>query len=308
MSGADLRHERTIQRQPRMNLEERALAFACQGEWLYGIAHLPAQPAARGVLIVVGGPQYRAGSHRQFTLLARHLAAQGIPAMRFDYRGMGDSQGTPRNFDEIGDDIRAAVDIFIATAPGLQEVAIWGLCDAASAAIFYAPSDARICGLALLNPWVRTEQGMAQAYLKHYYLKRAFDPQFWQKIARGHFNARAAGRSLLNMLASATREDTQPGGGVIASTGEKHANTLPLPEKMFQELRRFQGKILLVLSGNDLTAQEFSDVTGTSRKWRKLLSGPNVQRHRLSGANHTFSQKAWRNQVALWTSDWVRSW
>ena len=46
--------------------EERALSFACRGAWLYGILSLPqaASAPARGVLIVVGGPQYRAGSHR----------------------------------------------------------------------------------------------------------------------------------------------------------------------------------------------------------------------------------------------------
>ena len=39
------------------------------------------------MVIVVGGPQYRAGSHRQFTLLARHIAAAGYPVLRFDARG-----------------------------------------------------------------------------------------------------------------------------------------------------------------------------------------------------------------------------
>jgi alpha/beta superfamily hydrolase len=49
------------------------------------------------VLVIVGGPQYRAGSHRQFTLLARSLAEQGFAVLRFDYRGMGDSTGAMRD-------------------------------------------------------------------------------------------------------------------------------------------------------------------------------------------------------------------
>ena len=72
---------------------EMPVVFDCEGSRLVGIAALPARPAATGVLIIVGGPQYRAGSHRQFTLLARHLADAGYPTMRFDYRGMGDSAG-----------------------------------------------------------------------------------------------------------------------------------------------------------------------------------------------------------------------
>jgi len=72
---------------------EEALVFDCGGSSLIGVLSGAALAAERGVLIVVGGPQYRAGSHRQFTLLARHLAERGVPTLRFDYRGMGDSDG-----------------------------------------------------------------------------------------------------------------------------------------------------------------------------------------------------------------------
>ncbi len=140
-------------------VQRHALAFSCEGERLYGVLDLPARAHKRGVLVVVGGPQYRAGSHRQFTLLARTLADQGIAAMRFDYRGMGDSEGEPRSFESIDADLRAAIDTFFREAPGLEEVVLWGLCDAASAALLYAATDARVAGLVLLNPWVRTESG-----------------------------------------------------------------------------------------------------------------------------------------------------
>ena len=70
-------------------IEERALEFDCEGESLVGILSGARSGVRRGVLVVVGGPQYRAGSHRQFTLLARHLAEYGLPALRFDYRGIG---------------------------------------------------------------------------------------------------------------------------------------------------------------------------------------------------------------------------
>ena len=141
---------------------EEAVVFECEGESLVGVLSLPAAPATRGVLIVVGGPQYRVGSHRQFTLLARHLAAHGIPSLRFDYRGMGDSSGAVRSFEAVDADIRRAIDIFYERVSGLESVVIWGLCDAASAALFYAHRDARVGGLVLLNPWVRTPEGMAR--------------------------------------------------------------------------------------------------------------------------------------------------
>ena len=135
-----------------MTDNEHALTFDCEGESLVGILSGAGLPAGRGVLIVVGGPQYRVGSHRQFALLARHLAKHGVPTLRFDYRGMGDSDGEVRTFERVGEDIRCAIDRFFASVPGLKDVVIWGLCDAASAALFYAHQDARVSGLILLNP------------------------------------------------------------------------------------------------------------------------------------------------------------
>src|SRR4030095_1965420 len=137
-----------------MSLDERALTFHCEGDPLVGVLSGATLTAARGVLIVVGGPQYRSGSHRQFTLLARHLAEQGVPSLRFDYRGMGDSGGAPRTFENVRSDIRCAVNAMCDVLPGMKDVVIWGLCDAASAALLYAHQDARVSGVVLLNPWV----------------------------------------------------------------------------------------------------------------------------------------------------------
>ena len=103
-----------------MNFEERALGFSCHDSWLYGILSLPEKVISRGILIVVGGPQYRVGSHRQFMLLARHLAAHGVPVMCFDCRGMGDSEGDARNFEGIEDDLYCAIDQFFEEVDSLK--------------------------------------------------------------------------------------------------------------------------------------------------------------------------------------------
>ncbi len=151
--------------------DERALLLESGERRLVGVLHPATATATVGVVIVVGGPQYRVGSHRQFVSLARALARAGIPALRFDYEGMGDSPGPQRSFEEVDEDLRAAVDTLFAQSPGLRSVVLWGLCDAASAALMYAPADPRVAGLVLLNPWVRTEAGLAQSYLENYYGK-----------------------------------------------------------------------------------------------------------------------------------------
>ena len=83
---------------------EQAFTFDCDGESLLGLLHRPAADAPAdaeqtGVVIIVGGPQYRAGSHRQFVHLARALAGAGHPVLRFDVRGRVRQRGVRRFHD-----------------------------------------------------------------------------------------------------------------------------------------------------------------------------------------------------------------
>lgn len=277
--------------------EDSALTFRCGDDWLYGVLSMPATVPTKGVLIVVGGPQYRAGSHRQFTLLARSLAANGIAAMRFDYRGMGDSEGAQRGFDTVADDVRAAIDAFTKAVPGMQELLLWGLCDAASAIAMYAASDARVGGVAMLNPWVRTSDGLARATLKHYYRGRLLERDFWRKLLGGRFDLMGSLKSMAKLARSAFR----PGQPAHAGS----STPLPLPQRMLAGMQAFQGRVLVITSGADLTAREFCDVGAATPDWKRLLAAPRVTRHQIDKADHTFSRREWRDQVAEWTCAWV---
>lgn len=290
-----------------MNFEEHALAFPCNDSWLYGVLSLPEKAASRGVLVVVGGPQYRVGSHRQFTLLARHLAAHGVPVLRFDSRGMGDSEGNTRTFEEVEDDLRCAIDTFFKEMPPLKELVIWGLCDAASAAVFYAYMDPRVTGLVLLNPWVRTNEGSAKVYLKHYYSSRIFEREFWSKVLTGNFNYSDAARSLAKIVSQALSGKKRIAVNTTDRACDRSFND-GLPARMLYGLGHFEGKVLLITSGKDLTAQEFLSLVNSSPEWQKLLDSPRVSRLDFPEANHTFSRRAWRDTVANWTREWIHSW
>ena len=274
---------------------EQALTFEAGDARLVGIVTTPAseEQSKLGVLIVVGGPQYRVGSHRQFVLLARALAARGLPVMRFDCSGMGDSTGAPLPFTERDHDIAAAIDAFIVTVPEVGQIAIWGLCDAASAALFYAPQDARVTGLVLLNPWVRSDAGLARTHLKHYYSARLIDRQFWRNLFRGKVGIGRALRGLGSTLMQARR-----GSNAIA-------RELPYQARMARDWKRFDGDILLICSGDDLTAREFIDHCASDAEWQGVVDQVRVARCDFDEADHTFSRADWRDQVATWTADWL---
>ncbi len=260
--------------------DESAIVFQCQGQSLVGILHQPRRAAsALGVVIVVGGPQYRVGSHRQFVSMARLLADAGYPVLRFDYRGMGDSSGAETTFESIDDDIRAAIDAFHKKQSTMRWVVLLGLCDGASAALMYSNKDVRLAGLILMNPWVRTEAGAARAVVRHYYAGRLWRRSLWLKVFSGKLELRTAIADLLRSLHRSMR------------AGKRHAAE-PQPDflrRMEQGIAAFGKPVLLLLSGRDLTAREFRDLCGRSPPWKRWLSSRHVTESHLSDADHTFS-------------------
>jgi len=281
-------------------VRELALRFRSAAEddeaqaHMVGILSLPAAPGPRGVLIVTGGPQYRVGSHRQFVLLARALATCGWPVLRFDLRGMGDSEGSPRDYRAAGPDIAGALAQFFDAVPSLREVALWGLCDGATAAACHAPRDARVNALMLLNPWVRSSAGLARATLRHYYLPRLLQGAFWRKLAGGGLQLGASLASLRQVAAAtqtpATQEDDAPAPALLRA------------------LAQFQGKVLLILSGDDLGAREWQALLAGDPAWRGVAARAQWTQAQVEGANHTFASAAWRGEVEQLCARWLRSW
>ena len=284
-----------------MNWQDRALVFECGGESLVGILSAPQGPARVGVLVVVGGPQYRVGSHRQFVSLARYLAARGVPCLRFDYRGMGDASGAARHFLDVSEDIRAAMDAFLAAQPGLEKVVLWGLCDGASAVCVYPASDARVAGVVILNPWVQTSAGQAKVFLKHYYLQRLSDPSFWKKLLGGGVNVFGSIRSLFS-TARAARGD----GAARTANSSDEADAGSLPERMAQGmLRRAGTPAALFLSGRDYVAREFEQVRDGSERWQAVVTRPEVSTRHFEQADHTFSGPDDCPAVSAATFEWL---
>jgi uncharacterized protein len=278
-------------------VKESVLRLDCEGQPLVGILAEPDEAMADvGVLIIVGGPQYRAGSHRQFTLLARHLAGNGFAALRFDYRSMGDSPGEARDFLDVDADIAAAITALLAARPALQRVALWGLCDAASAALLYldATRDPRVAGVALLNPWARSAATLAQTHVKHYYWRRLREKQFWLKLLRGGIGMKAL-RGLGSNLSLAR------------SAGRTAADSRSFQDRMAAGLRGFDGPVLLVLSGDDYTAREFSLHAQSSAGWQGLLDGSRLRLESLDEADHTFSDLRQSAAVEAATLYWLNT-
>ena len=254
-------------------MNESAITFECHGDRLIGIVHETAHRGDQAAVFVVGGPQYRVGSHRMFVELARALADAGLPALRFDCRGMGDSDGTFASFEEIGPDIRAAIDAAMGSM-NARGVVLVGLCDGASACAMYAAEgDLRVAAMVLINPWVHSTGGEAKARVEHYYRGRASQWEFWRRLLSGEVNVVRSAISFLRDLrlsAERTPENT-------------------FVDRMLRGVEAFDEKIFVLLSAADLTAQEFGTLVRDSARWARALARPNVTSTTVTGADHTFS-------------------
>lgn len=278
---------------------EQGVCIALGSDQLLGVHHLPRGKASSiGIVIVVGGPQYRAGSHRQFVQLARELAGAGHAVLRFDVRGMGDSTGAARSFESIGDDIAAAIDALVQRHPRAERIVLWGLCDGASASLMYVHShqDRRIAGLVLLNPWARSERTLARTHVRHYYGRRLLEASFWQKLLRGEV-ALGAVRELMQAVRRSRG---------AAAAGRGQPGPMSFRQMMGAGWDAMAGPILLFLSGQDYTAKEFLELVSTDRDWARRLAEDKVLVVNVPDADHTFADTAARKSVEQGTIEWLR--
>lgn len=263
----------------------RPLTFDCEGATLAGMAH----PASgdMGVLIVTGGLQTRVGSHRGFVDLADRLAAAGHPVLRFDRRGVGDSDGDDPGFRDSAPDIAAAVAALRSAFPNVRQVIGWGLCDAASALALHGAA-LGLDGLILANPWTRDSDGTPdlppRAAVAARYRERLTRPSEWARLARGGFDLRKAARGLLRV-----------------------AQPEPIPKlarALADGLLRFDGRVLLLLAERDATAQAFAALWKNA-PFRLLRSRTDVELATVRDATHTFARAAEAAAMADRCLDWL---
>lgn len=276
------------------SLHETPVQILTEDSAAWGIVSAPSSSAFEtGVIIVTGGLQYRAGTHRQSALLARQFASAGFTTLRFDLAGLGDATGAIHDFENLGPQLTAALNALTVRHATVKRVVLWGLCDGASAALLHChtATDPRIAGLCLINPWVRSDMGLARTHIKHYYGHRLTEWSFWRKLLAGGVGPQAIGQLLGTLKTSLHKQDTSQS----------------FQQKMATAWRHFAAPILLLISERDLTGQEFMDLARTDKAWQGCLQMPNVQQHIMPGADHTCSTPGGHELLGQLTRQWLLS-
>jgi len=160
---------------------ERTIVFG-PDNGLIGTLCLPAEgddrPASVGLLLFNAGVLGRIGPHRLNVRMARALARRGIPSIRFDLSGMGDSQRSREglSFDaQAEQDLHRAVDA-LCQAAGLSKVVLFGFCSGGRHAYRVAPQNDKVAGVIMYDTYAHpTWRSRVQKYLhrfQHYGLAK----------------------------------------------------------------------------------------------------------------------------------------
>ncbi len=133
-----------------MNTLNETIAVFGPDHSLTGILAQPGAGASGriGCLLLNTGVNHRIGPHRLNVKLARRLASLGIPSLRFDLSGIGDSrpaQGAADFRHQALLDMKAALDHF--ETVGVRQVMVFGICSGAENGLALALNDSRVVGL-----------------------------------------------------------------------------------------------------------------------------------------------------------------
>jgi pimeloyl-ACP methyl ester carboxylesterase len=150
------------------------------------------QVASRvGLVLFNAGVIHRIGPHRINVRLARALAKQGVPSIRFDLSGLGDStRPDGRQSFEVQAvlDVRAAIDA-LAFVTGLKKFVLFGFCSGAYYSYNVALADDRVAGLLLFDayqyPTFRLRLNYFKMQMKQYGVSRAIAHKVGRLFAAG---------------------------------------------------------------------------------------------------------------------------
>lgn len=142
-----------------------------EGQQIFGVLHRPTTCDHPPVVVILHGfASSKLGSNRCYVLLAEALAKSGVAALRFDFRGSGDSEGSLSNItleDLVSDAIAVLEKLPSIEGINADRIALFGSSLGGAIAILAAERFQKIRTMALWAPVASGELWFRDFLLSH---------------------------------------------------------------------------------------------------------------------------------------------
>jgi alpha-beta hydrolase superfamily lysophospholipase len=261
-------------------IRERTLAIEQPFGRLFGVLTEPAIAATDlGAVLLNAGAIRRVGPNRMWVELARRWAARGVPSLRLDLEGLGDSDGDDSRFADVAelyipqlvDQVQTAIDVV--EAQGIaQRFVLTGLCSGAYWSFHGALRDERVVAAFMLNP--RTLFWDASQETVRYLRRGLLQPSSWGMVLRGDVHHSRVG----NVIRETPRSLLRRAAARVHAIGDSDQIDGVL------DLLRDGGKQLLFVFSEKEPLHEELERQGRlprSERW------PNIKLELIPGRDHT---------------------
>lgn len=297
------------------------VSFTFEGCRLAGSLHRPERPASGlpAVILFNQGPVDRGGAHRLYIKLANRLVDLGFTVLRFDARGIGESEGlfngeltpplsVPDAYGLIQrgawvPDARAAI-AYLQQSLKADRVILGGLCGGAVTAFLAGdhPDVAAMFGIG--TPLTFTASTMRVSDLPEAviqrdtvgYLKKLFNPSAWARF----LSFQTDYKTLVKVFG--TQAKRRLGGKPSAGAGSAADDKVNLRLVEAINTAGQRGKpMLMVFSENDYLWQEYNEEAWRFRTRDRLPFDLTT----IADANHTLTEEPWQEALFNTITEWI---
>jgi len=299
------------------------------GHRLFGMFHRPANPSASGVAIILLSPgvKMRVAPHRLYINMAERFVALGYPVLRFDFYGLGDSEGEVQ--EEYLADLYGAIQVgryvedtivamdWMQHTYGVSRFIVSGLCGGAITGLLAAVRDERIVGLLGLAIPVILDgsnidytQYMTDAQLKGMRegaIRKLWDFSGWRSWVRFltfQSNYRLMVRSFFRPLVA--RFQRTKSAVPAATQSMPSDNTNPYFGQAFFKMVSTSRHILLIFAGMDRLLFEYEKKFVERNRAQLESCDFWYEMHVTGDANHIFSFREWEEDMLDQCGRWLR--
>ena len=291
---------------------------------LFGILHTPTRPAGDlGLILLSPGVKMRVGPQRLYRRISDLFVGMGIPVLRFDFYGLGDSEGVLAeeflkdvyNHIEVGRFVDDTVDAmhWMEHQCGTKRFILSGLCGGAITGLLAGSRDARVAGLLALGitPILASRAADPSLYMtssqlavmRRSYVGKLWSLRSWLRLLTFQSDYKVIWRSVMQPL----RKRAKPAANASAAAAPppETDNASPLFPPAFFNMLSTNRPMLLVFGGSDRLHWEFEEKFVARYRDRLSTLPAAYDVHVIERANHVLSFEEWQREMLDVSRAWL---